>query len=69
MKKALGKLRRVARALHRDEQGADMVEYVLLVAAVALPLLGIFLIFREQLWEMFSGFWERIMGRADIEQT
>jgi Flp pilus assembly pilin Flp len=65
---AIRKLSRTVRALHRDERGADMVEYVLLVAAVALPLLGIFLIFREQLWEMFGGFWERIMGRADIEQ-
>jgi len=65
---AIRTLSRTVRALHRDEQGADMVEYVLLVAAVALPLLGIFLIFREQLWSMFSGFWERIMGRADIEQ-
>ena len=27
------------KALHSDEQGADMVEYVLIVAAVALPLL------------------------------
>jgi Flp pilus assembly pilin Flp len=28
------------KALHSDEQGADMVEYVLIVAAVALPLLA-----------------------------
>jgi len=33
------------RALHRDEQGADMVEYVLIVAAVALPLLAVIIWF------------------------
>ena len=37
-------LRRIAKglkALHRDERGADMVEYILIVAAIALPLLGV----------------------------
>ena len=32
-------------ALHRDEQGADMVEYILIVAAIALPLLGVIIWF------------------------
>jgi Flp pilus assembly pilin Flp len=32
-------------SLHRDEQGADMVEYVLIVAAVALPLLAVIIWF------------------------
>ena len=32
-------------ALHRDDQGADMVEYVLIVAAVALPLLAVIIWF------------------------
>ena len=31
--------------LHSDEQGADMVEYVLIVAAVALPLLAVIIWF------------------------
>jgi Flp pilus assembly pilin Flp len=33
------------KALHRDEKGADMVEYVLIVAAVALPLLAVIIWF------------------------
>ena len=32
---------RKLRALHRDEQGADMVEYILIVAAIALPVLAV----------------------------
>ena len=39
------KLAQLARRLHRDEQGADMVEYVLMIAAVALPLLGVLIWF------------------------
>jgi Flp pilus assembly pilin Flp len=35
--------------LHRDEQGADMVEYVLIVAAVALPLLGVIIWFWQDI--------------------
>ncbi len=38
MLKAVG---RKLRALHRDEQGADMVEYILIVAAIALPVLAV----------------------------
>lgn len=29
------------RTLHRDEQGAEMLEYVLVFAAIALPLLAV----------------------------
>ena len=32
---------RKLRALHRDEKGADMVEYILIVAAIALPVLAV----------------------------
>ena len=33
------------KALHSDEKGADMVEYVLIIAAVALPLLAVIIWF------------------------
>jgi len=36
-------------ALHRDEQGADMVEYILIVAAIGLPLLGVIIWFRKDI--------------------
>ena len=42
---------RKLKALHKDEQGADMVEYVLIVAAVALPLLAVIIWF----WKDISG--------------
>ena len=33
------------KSLHKDEQGADMIEYILIVAAIALPLLGVIIWF------------------------
>lgn len=39
------------RALHEDQKGADMVEYVLIVAAVALPLLGVIVFFWDDIKE------------------
>ena len=29
------------KALHEDERGADMVEYILIIAAIALPVLAV----------------------------
>jgi Flp pilus assembly pilin Flp len=63
MKNGLG-IRKTLRALYRDEQGADMVEYILIVAAVALPLLGIILWFRDDLWTWAKGLWETAKGTA-----
>jgi Flp pilus assembly pilin Flp len=57
-------LRGTLRALYRDEQGADMVEYILIIAAVALPLLGIILWFRDDLWTWAKGLWENAKSKA-----
>ena len=65
-KKLSGRLR----ALHRDEQGADMVEYILIVAAVALPLLAVIIWFRKDLEHWFKSLWEDTKGdisTPDIE--
>jgi Flp pilus assembly pilin Flp len=55
------------KALHRDEKGADMVEYVLIVAAVALPLLAVIIWFWKDIskWigEVYAGI------RAGTTQT
>ena len=37
------------KSLHKDEQGADMIEYILIIAAVALPLLGVIIWFWKDL--------------------
>jgi Flp pilus assembly pilin Flp len=63
------KLRRVMkrlRSLHRDEQGADMVEYILIIAAIALPLMAVAIIFRDKLWGTVKRFWNDITGNIEV---
>jgi len=51
--------------LHRDEQGANMVEYLLIAAAVALPLLGIIIIYRDKLSTWIETVWGQATDKAD----
>ena len=46
--------------LHRDDQGADMVEYVLIIAAIALPLLAVVIIFWDNIKEWMYDETEKI---------
>ena len=60
-KKIIEKLR----ALHRDEQGADMVEYILIVAAVALPLLAVIIWFWKDIKDWAVSLWEDAKESAE----
>ncbi|MBN1941802.1 MAG: Flp family type IVb pilin [Phycisphaerae bacterium] len=51
---------RTCKALHRDEQGADLIEYILIVAAVALPLLGVIIWYRNDIAEWIQGSYEDV---------
>ncbi len=64
MLKSIG---RRLKALHRDEQGADMVEYILVIAAIALPLLGFVVYFWQDIKEWAKDLYERIKGNAETE--
>jgi Flp pilus assembly pilin Flp len=55
--KVLGKL-------HRCEQGAEALELILIVAAIALPLLGFLLVFRERIVKLVTDAWENMTGKA-----
>jgi len=53
------RVKQALRALHQDQVGAGMVEYVLILAAVALPLLGVLVYFwdgvKTWVFELFDG--------------
>lgn len=57
-------MKNLLRRLHADEQGANMVEYVLVVAAITLPILALVIIFRDKIFETVNGWWESIKGDA-----
>jgi Flp pilus assembly pilin Flp len=54
-----------ARKLHEDEQGAEGLEKLLIVAAVVLPLLGLLIFFRDELAQWVRDTWENIKSQGD----
>ncbi len=62
----IGHLRR----LHKDERGVEGVELILIIAAIALPLLGLLIIFRKEVREWVQGIWERARdsSESDIDE-
>lgn len=61
----MSKIWNTLKALHRDEQGADMVEYILIVAAVALPLMGVIWWFWKDISAYGGRLWENVKGGGD----
>ena len=61
----LKSIRERLKALHRDDRGADMVEYILLIAAVALPLLAVLIFFWKDIAEWASTLYEDAKGSAE----
>ena len=59
------KMRDAMVRFHKDEGGIDMVEYVLLIAIVALPLLGVIIWF----WKDIKGFLEEKWSSVKDEAT
>ena len=51
---------RLAHRIHRDEQGAEGLEKLLIIAAVVLPLLGLLIFFRNEMGEWVSDLWEEV---------
>lgn len=63
-------LKRFGRALarlHRDEQGAEGLEKLLIIAAVVLPLLGLLIWYRDDIGKWLGTAWEkyRTPGQQD----
>ena len=57
-------IKKMLSALHRDEQGADMVEYILIVAAVGLPLLAVIIWFWHDIASAVDEWWGNIRGAS-----
>jgi len=51
--------------IHRDEQGDQGLEKLLIIAALALPLLGILILYGDELKEWLADKWDDIRGRSD----
>ena len=55
--------------LERDETGAQGLELLLIVAAIVLPLLGLLIIFRNEIREWVVGIWEKARGESEKDES
>jgi len=56
------------RRLHADEAGSQGLEKLLIIAAVVLPLLGLLIIFRNEIKTWVVDIWNRAKGEAEKGQ-
>lgn len=63
----ISRIKKTLLALHRDEKGADMVEYILVVAAIALPLLAVIIWFWKDITSWAKGLWENAKSGEGVE--
>lgn len=69
MKQVLTRIKQGALDLWRDDSGAQMVEKILIVAAISIPLLGMLLFFSDEIKEWGSERWDQIRGKADSDNN
>jgi len=65
MKATLQAIKAAALRLHRDEQGAEGLEKLLIIAAIVLPLLGLLIVFRGTITEWVTNSWEDVADEGD----
>lgn len=51
-------------AIHKDEQGADMVEYILIFAAISLPLVAVIIWFWKDISAWAGQLWSNTKSGA-----
>jgi len=57
-------MKSLLKKLHKDESGADMVEYILIIAAIGLPLLAVIIWFWHDIAEAVNNWWMQIRGAS-----
>jgi Flp pilus assembly pilin Flp len=67
MKQLWKRAGRLLRRIHEDEQGANMVEYILVIAAVALPLLGVVIWFWKDIAMWAAQLYGNTKGGGDTD--
>lgn len=65
MNETLERIQAQVRRFHRDEDGAEMVEKLLIIAVIVLPLLLVLIIFRNKIKELVWDSWQDVEGESD----
>jgi len=67
MHQLITRIKSAALRLHRDEQGAEGLEKLLIVAAIVLPLLGLLIVFRDSISNWVEEVFTDVRDDADYE--
>ena len=67
MKQALSNLKQGALELWRDDRGAEGLEKLLIIAAVALPLLAVLLFFSGSIKRWVQDRWQDVTGNPGAD--
>lgn len=62
-------LKKLAKAFWKDEQGATFVEYILIIAAIGLPLLGLLVYYRGEISQWIDEVWQDIRGGGERDPS
>ncbi len=65
----LARMWRSLKRLHADEQGAEGLEKLLIIAAVVLPLLALLILFRKSIKEWVVDMWEKMRGQSSEDES
>ncbi|MEM7624876.1 MAG: hypothetical protein AAF333_04530 [Planctomycetota bacterium] len=63
----MSKTRSTLARLYADERGAEGLEKLLIIAAIVLPLLGLLIIFRDEMGSWVRENWETAKEDADSQ--
>ena len=63
----LAPIRSTVARLHADERGAEGLEKLLIIAAIVLPLLGLLIVFRNEMGNWVRGTWEDVRNEAETD--
>ncbi len=55
------------RRFHRDEQGDEGVNKVLIIAMIVVPLVTVLIIFGKDIVTFFKKAWDKIKGKSESE--
>lgn len=67
MTKMLTNMKEAVLELWEDDQGAEGLEKVLIIAAIALPLLAVLLFFSGEIRDWVSENWDSVQGTSGDE--
>jgi|GEM_PF-1019709 len=67
MKQTLSNIKQGILDIWNDEEGAQMVEKILIVAAISIPLLGLLLFFSDDIKEWVSDRWGDVKDKSDSD--